>query len=525
MQRRSVCRWMGPGMAFLLGAAPAPALEFENGGLFDPARHERFAAGSFPAAPVPNPGFFLAAYEAQLSGVGWQTSQPHKKAALVSPRHFLNADHYKLGGSITFVGWDGVLRTYPIASNERVSGDVAIGTLAEPIPPEDAIHFFPVAAVRGSEHDGREVLYVGKAPSAGRFAAGRTAVAVSAQSSNRLDSTLVDPVYAGDRVYGVPGDSGSPSFFEQDGGLVLVGHHFGGHNDQYLGYRPTRDAVDDYLAADGNLLDVIGEGWLGDPADGALVVTRLSEQGGIHLVSGGLGASATWVARIHDFSGSGSQVRVDTEGGAFWLREPTTGSLVRERTLSAPLDGAGVAVEVVLAAPAAGGYEGTLYVAGSGSHFAIPLSGDAVDAEPSGADPDPDLSPPTAPSNLTASGNWRGSRLSWTASADDVGVVGYGVVRDGLQVGLTSGTRYDDGPFERGRAYVYSVFALDAAGNASPESAPLTVVNGQEATVADAPASGGGSCRPSRRKETGRFCRDGVDNDCDGAADSADPDC
>jgi fibronectin type 3 domain-containing protein len=56
--------------------------------------------------------------------------------------------------------------------------------------------------------------------------------------------------------------------------------------------------------------------------------------------------------------------------------------------------------------------------------------------------------------------------LSWSASADDVGVVGYDVYRNGELVGegLTA-TEFADNSAVAGESYAYEVHARDAAGN------------------------------------------------------------
>ena len=47
-----------------------------------------------------------------------------------------------------------------------------------------------------------------------------------------------------------------------------------------------------------------------------------------------------------------------------------------------------------------------------------------------------DITPPTAPTGLTATGvSTTQINLSWTASTDNVGVTGYRVFRNGTQVG------------------------------------------------------------------------------------------
>jgi hypothetical protein len=75
---------------------------------------------------------------------------------------------------------------------------------------------------------------------------------------------------------------------------------------------------------------------------------------------------------------------------------------------------------------------------------------------------------PTAPSDLTAAAV-SGSQidLSWTASTDNVGVVGYKIYRDSVEVGTTSMTSYSDSGLSASTAYTYTVKAYDAANNFS----------------------------------------------------------
>src|SRR5439155_776140 len=58
--------------------------------------------------------------------------------------------------------------------------------------------------------------------------------------------------------------------------------------------------------------------------------------------------------------------------------------------------------------------------------------------------------------------------LSWTASTDNIGVAGYRLYRNGLQVGtVTSGTTYNFAGLQPDSTYVLGVSAYDAAGNNS----------------------------------------------------------
>jgi chitodextrinase len=88
----------------------------------------------------------------------------------------------------------------------------------------------------------------------------------------------------------------------------------------------------------------------------------------------------------------------------------------------------------------------------------------------------PDSNPPTAPSALVAtSPSVSRVDLSWTPGADDVGIAGYRIFRDGAEVGTTSATTWADLTVAAGTTYTYHVVAYDAALNASPTSNTATV--------------------------------------------------
>jgi uncharacterized delta-60 repeat protein len=99
-----------------------------------------------------------------------------------------------------------------------------------------------------------------------------------------------------------------------------------------------------------------------------------------------------------------------------------------------------------------------------------------------------DVTPPSAPLALTATGNLatRTIELSWTASTDDVGVTGYRVFRDNgaTPIATVTGTTFND-PNQLG-THVYAVAAIDAAGNQSPlsNSASATITIPEGSTLA-----------------------------------------
>src|SRR5207247_1158067 len=87
-----------------------------------------------------------------------------------------------------------------------------------------------------------------------------------------------------------------------------------------------------------------------------------------------------------------------------------------------------------------------------------------------------DTTPPTTPSGLTAAAaGSTGANLSWSASTDNVGVTGYIVRRNGVQVATPVTTSYADTRLSAGATYSYAVAARDAAGNMSPDSTSVSV--------------------------------------------------
>src|SRR5205807_2007554 len=91
-----------------------------------------------------------------------------------------------------------------------------------------------------------------------------------------------------------------------------------------------------------------------------------------------------------------------------------------------------------------------------------------------------DTTPPTTPIGLTAAvAGSSGANLSWSASTDNVGVTGYIVRRNGVQVATPAVTSFADTGLSAATTYSYTVAARDAAGNASANSASASI------TIAD----------------------------------------
>ena len=88
----------------------------------------------------------------------------------------------------------------------------------------------------------------------------------------------------------------------------------------------------------------------------------------------------------------------------------------------------------------------------------------------------PDVTPPTPPTNVTAQATSANTAtVGWTAATDNIGVTGYKVYRNGALIGATTSLTYSDSGLTTATTYSYTVYAFDAAGNASAISTAAVV--------------------------------------------------
>jgi protocatechuate 3,4-dioxygenase beta subunit len=86
-----------------------------------------------------------------------------------------------------------------------------------------------------------------------------------------------------------------------------------------------------------------------------------------------------------------------------------------------------------------------------------------------------DVTPPSVPTGITAvPTSTTAIQLTWTPSTDNEGVVGYQVLRNGVQIATPSSTLYNDSGLTHSTPYTYTIAAFDAAGNVSAQSAPVS---------------------------------------------------
>ena len=129
--------------------------------------------------------------------------------------------------------------------------------------------------------------------------------------------------------------------------------------------------------------------------------------------------------------------------------------------------------------------------------------------------PPPDATAPSTPRSLVATlqGPTRSS-LTWLASTDNVGVTGYRVIRNGTTVATVSSPGYVDSSTPSNATHIYTIRALDKAGNVSSAStsatviAPRTAVNGLTGRYYDTRlvVAAGHARRPRNQLPVGEQC-------------------
>jgi len=87
-----------------------------------------------------------------------------------------------------------------------------------------------------------------------------------------------------------------------------------------------------------------------------------------------------------------------------------------------------------------------------------------------------DTTPPSTPTGVTATNVTASSiTLSWQASTDNIGVLGYKIFRDGALADTTTSTTLAQTGLAANTTYVFNVAAVDAAGNVSGVSPSYSV--------------------------------------------------
>lgn len=217
-------------------ALPARGLNIRG---YVPARHDRYSSG-YPGSPALNTNFHAAFYD--FSGVGWHSADPNFSFALISPSHFVGANHVKpgIGATLTFHARDGALRTFTVANQYNITNaageatDLFIGELSRPVAPCDNITFYPILNL-GAEANyvGKELLVYGRTARVGKgtigafqdFGGDPIIGGAGVKSTRAYSSVYLNATGSQDDCHAEGGDSGSPSFVAMDGELFVVGVH------------------------------------------------------------------------------------------------------------------------------------------------------------------------------------------------------------------------------------------------------------------------------------------------------------
>ncbi|WP_193210601.1 malectin domain-containing carbohydrate-binding protein [Luteolibacter marinus] len=100
----------------------------------------------------------------------------------------------------------------------------------------------------------------------------------------------------------------------------------------------------------------------------------------------------------------------------------------------------------------------------------------------------PDTESPTNPTNLVATPGLSHVALAWDASSDNVGVVGYLLLRDGAEIATVTELGYTDTNLPSSTEFDYEVLALDAVGNTS-SPAQVTTITLIDTVAPESPAN------------------------------------
>src|SRR6058998_1556521 len=173
------------------------------------------------------------------------------------------------------------------------------------------------------------------------------------------------------------------------------------------------------------------------------------------------------------------------------LTAAAAGSTGANLSWSASTDNVGVTGYIVrrngvqIATPATTGYADTGLSDATTYSYTVAARDAAGNISPNSASVSittPDTTPPSTPSGLTgAAAGSTGANLSWSASTDNIGVTGYIVRRNGVQVATPATTSFADTGLSAATTYSYTVAARDAAGNISPNSTSVSVTTASTA--------------------------------------------
>ncbi|MGJ8641293.1 MAG: hypothetical protein ACSHYA_18025 [Opitutaceae bacterium] len=224
---------------YLISTAISMGVVIRSPDTIAPDRNDRFL--NFETASIEKNDEFIHD-DVDLTGVGWYTADTRRQFTMVSPKHFVGANHFKpsVNSSIRFLSSDGSVKIYAIGTVQSIlndSGeatDLFIGTLEEEISPDAGIQLVPYLNLASEgAYVGRNLAFLGKVARGGQG------------TINAFSDFGGDPITGGsginqtrtfqmvynslggfvDDAYVEIGDSGSPSLAKEGDRAAIVGTH------------------------------------------------------------------------------------------------------------------------------------------------------------------------------------------------------------------------------------------------------------------------------------------------------------
>jgi chitodextrinase len=216
------------------------------------------------------------------------------------------------------------------------------------------------------------------------------------------------------------------------------------------------------------------------------------------------GTGYTYQVAARDLAGNATRASVNVNGGPTDTSPPTPpGNLTATPTSpttialswQASSDNVGVTgytvyrdgAQIATVAGSTTSYSDGGLIPGTTHTYTVTAADGAGNVSPASnqasATTEADTTPPSAPGTPVATTVTPSQvSLSWTASTDNVGVVGYRVIRNGSVIATVSGTTYTDSGVSASTSYTYQVVAADAAGNTA-SSGTLSVITPAPGTL------------------------------------------
>lgn len=197
---------------------------------YSATNHNRF--NGFASNPVANPQFLFSAYD--FSGVGWNPSSIAFQYTLVSPIHFVGANHIKpaIGQALRFVATDGTVHSYTVEALTAIKNDAGensdlfIGRLSTAAA--NNITYYPYLNYNNdANYIGKNVIMHGKFVRAGWQTVDNIDFSESSTTNETRTFRSIYTVASGndDDCYLENGDSGSPAFILHNGTPAIIGTH------------------------------------------------------------------------------------------------------------------------------------------------------------------------------------------------------------------------------------------------------------------------------------------------------------